>query len=204
MAWNPDVVLLQESPGSESLERLSQKLFGDDGVFLYGGDVSILAKGKIQSKFANRASHFVHAEVELPNGLITDVVSLRLAAPVSRLDFWTAGFWQDHRQRRMEHRQQIVDIMQHIKSVATSDHLIVGGDFNSPPNDDALVPLQQRLFDTFRKTGQGWGATGTNDYPIFRVDQIWVSKGFYVESVTAQKTVFSDHRMVVCDLTVEE
>ena len=88
VAWNPDVVLLQESPGSVSLGRLSQKLFGADGAFLYGGDVSILTNGQIQPKFSNRASHFVHAEVELPSGFRTDVISLRLAPPVFRLDFW--------------------------------------------------------------------------------------------------------------------
>ena len=35
-----------------------------------------------------------------------------------------------------------------------------------------------------------------------RVDQIWVSRHFRAESVTAQKTIHSDHRMVVCDLIV--
>ena len=86
----------------------------------------------------------------------------------------------------------------------TSVHLIVGGDFKSPPYDDALAPLRDRLFDAFRKAGHGRGATGTNDYPLFRVDQIWVSQGFRPESVTAQNTMYSDHRMVVCDLTMPD
>jgi len=51
--------------------------------------------------------------------------------------------------------------------------------------------------------GIGWGSTGTNHYPLFRVDQIWVSRHFRAESVTAQKTIHSDHRMVLCDLIVE-
>jgi hypothetical protein len=203
-SWKPDIVLLQESPGSERLEHLSKTLFGADGTFLHGGDVSLLTHGQIRPKFLNRASHFVHAEIELPTGLKTYVISVRLAPPVFRLDFWTPGFWIDHRKKRIEHRDQILEIMEHVRAIPTSSHLIVGGDFNSPPSDGALAPLQNRLLDTFRKAGRGWGATGTNDYPLFRVDQIWVSQGWRPESVTAQKTVYSDHRMVVCDLTMSE
>lgn len=113
------------------------------------------------------------------------------------------GFWDDHRNKRVEHREQIQEIMQHLQNGSTSNELIVGGDFNSPPYDKALVPLRTRLSDGFQVAGRGWGATGTNDYPLFRVDQIWVSNGLHTESVTAQKTQYSDHRMVVCDLTIK-
>jgi endonuclease/exonuclease/phosphatase family metal-dependent hydrolase len=203
-AWNPDIVLIQESPGNEGLEHLSRVLFGADGAFLNGGDVSILARGQIQPKYSNRGSHFVHAELELPTGVRTNVISVRLAPPVFRLDFWTRRFWIEHRDKRIQHRKQILEIMQHIQGTPKSQLLIVGGDFNSPPYDDALAPLQQRLFDTFQQAGHGWGATGTNDYPLFRVDQIWVSQGFQADSVRAQKTLHSDHRMVVCDLMVKD
>lgn len=201
--WKPDIVLLQESPSSDQLERLSKTLFGAAGGFIHGGDVSILSPGQIQPKFANRASHFVHAELTLPNGLSTQVISLHLAPPVFRLDFWTRDFWIDHRDKRIEHREQISDIMEHVQGIPASSHLIVGGDFNSPPYDDTAAPLEHRLFDTFQKAGRGWGSTGTNEYPFFRVDQIWVSPTFRAESVTAQKTLYSDHRTVVCDLILQ-
>lgn len=203
-SWKPDIVLLQESPGREQLEKLSQALFGTDASFLYGGDVSILTDGQMRPKFVNRAAHFVHAEVELPTGLRTDVMSVRLAPPVFRLDFWMPGFWIDHREKRIEHRGQIFDIVEHIQAVPMSSRLIVGGDFNSPPYDDVLAPLRHRLADAFHKAGRGWGATGTNDFPLFRVDQIWASQVWRSESVTAQKTRYSDHRMVVCDLTIAD
>ena len=201
--WNPDVVLLQESPGGEVLGSLSKTLFGAEGAFLYGGDASILARGQLKPKLANPASHFVHAELKLPTGFTIDVVSIRLAPPVFRLDFWEPGFWIDHRDRRIEHREQILEVMEHVQSIPVSSHLIVGGDFNSPPYDSALTPLRARLFDTFSTAGRGWGATGTNDYPFIRVDQIWVSRGFRSDYVTAQKTLYSDHRIVVCDLIIE-
>lgn len=201
-AWQLDIVLLQESPGSELLGKLTASLFGLNGNFLYGGDVSILTRGMIRSTFADPKSHFVHAEIELPSGVLVDVVSVRLAPPVPRIDFWTPGFWTDHRQKRIEHRKQIAELMQHVQCIPKTHHLIVGGDFNAPPSDDSLLALRQRLSDSFLSVGHGWVATGTNEYPLFRVDQIWVSNTFQGKAVTAHKTQHSDHRMVVCDVSI--
>ena len=203
-AWMPDVVLLQESPGSRQLESLAETLFGPEGTFLYGGDVSILTRGELRPRHVDPASHFVHAEVVSSSGVVAEVVSVRLAPPVPRLDFWTPGFWSDHREKRIEHREQVLELVQSVQNIPAANRLIVGGDFNSPPNDDALASLRPLLSDTFKSAGRGWGATGTNEYPLFRVDQVWVSNGFRAESVIAQKTHFSDHRMVVCDLIVEK
>lgn len=202
--WKPDIVLLQESPGDDELGHLSRALFGADGIHLYGGDVSILARSKLQPKLASDRSYFIHAEIDLPTGGRANIVSLRLAPPVERLDFWNPAFWTEHHDKRLEHRQQIHDLMRQIERDRTSNHWIVGGDFNAPPYDGALAPLRTQLFDTFRQAGRGWGPTGTNEFPLFRVDQIWVSQGFRIESVKAIKTVHSDHRMVVCDLIIDE
>lgn len=202
-AWQSDIVLLQESPGSEQLDVLAKSLFGS-GDALHGGDVSILTSGVITTKFADPKSHFVHAEIRLPTGELVDVLSVRLASPVPRLDFWMPGFWVDHRNKRIEHREQIAELMRHVQSIPESHHLIVGGDFNATPADDSLAELRQRLTDSFVEAGRCWGATGTNDYPLFRVDQIWTSRNLQAVSVTAHKTKHSDHRLVVCDLMLRQ
>lgn len=200
--WQPDIVLLQESPGSAQLNRLTTSLFGKDGESLHGGDVAILTRGKMTTRFADPKSHFVHAEVQMPSGVLIDVVSVRLTPPVPRVDFWMPGFWVDHRNKRIEHRKQIAELMQHVQGIPKTHHLIVGGDFNAPPSDDSLSALRQRLSDSFLSVGHGWGATGTNEHPLFRVDQIWVSNTFQGKAVTAHKTQHSDHRMVVCDVSI--
>jgi hypothetical protein len=199
--WEPDIVLLQESPSREHLGHLSQELYGTDGTFLWGGDTSVLAHGQFEPGDVDPSSHLVHAKVTLPNGLKVNIVSVRLSPPVFRLDFWMPGFWNDHRNKRIKHRQQILDVVQRIEAITTP--LIVGGDFNATPADASLVPLQSQLSDTFRTAGHGWGNTGTNGWPLFRVDQIWASQHFLADSVTAQKTIHSDHRMVVCDLILK-
>lgn len=203
-ACEPDIILLQESPSREHLERLSGQFFGAGGAFLWGGDTAILSRGQLQARHVDGTSHFVHAGVELPNGFKAEVISLRLNPPVFRLDFWSPGFWRDHRNNRIKHRHQIEDVMDEVRGVPRSRPVVVGGDFNAPPNDDALTPLRQRLFDTFRQAGRGWGNTGTNRFPLFRVDQIWASDDLRAECVVARRTIHSDHRMVVCDLILRE
>jgi hypothetical protein len=87
--------------------------------------------------------------------------------------------------------------------VVLADPRTVSGGLRISPETQTLAALRPRLSDTFRNAGRGWGATGTNEYPLFRVGQIWTSDSLQAESVTVRKTLHSDHRMVVCDLTFE-
>ncbi len=203
-AYEPDIVLFQESPSREHLERLSRDFFGADAAFLWGGDTAILTRGSLEPCHVDDTSHFVHAGVQLPTGFKADVISVRLSPPIFRLDFWSPGFWRDHRNQRIKHRRQIQDVMDEIGRDSHSRPLIIGGDFNAPPDDGSLAALQEQLIDTFRQAGRGWGNTGTNRFPLFRVDQIWVGKSLRAESVFARRTLHSDHRMVVCDLVLGE
>jgi len=74
------------------------------------------------------------------------------------------------------------------------------GDFNAPPDDAVFRLLRPRFADAYRRAGVGWGNTIVNDYPVLRIDQIWVSDQFSPRLVYARATEHSDHRMVICDL----
>ena len=196
----PDLVLLQESPGREKLAELAEVLYGKSGSFVQHGDTSILAGGTLTDQTPADVSCFTQATVQLPGGRELDVVSLRLAPPVFRMDFWTHGFWSDHRDRRAEHREQVSKIVGQLQRRNIKRPLILGGDFNTTPVDSTLNQLRFHLFDTFLAAGRGLGNTGTNDYPLFRVDQIWASRGIDAISSTTQQSEYSDHRMVISDV----
>lgn len=198
---NADIVLIQEAPGQSGLEKMGARLFGDSGSVLAGGDTAILARGEIDPLFVDRSAHFVAGLVRLDDGRAVRCVSLRLTPPISRLDFWAAGFWSDHRDLRGTHRRQLRQVIDRIAEIpsSTSSALVVGGDFNAVPRDRALDELRPQLGDAFLRKGVGWGATGTNNWPLFRVDQIWTDSRLDPLCVSAVKTVYSDHRMVACD-----
>jgi len=201
--YEPDIVLFQESPSAEQLASLADQWWGEDGTCLWDHDTSILARGQIEARNRYEASHFNHGVVTLGDGLTLHVFSVRLNPPVFRLDFWTPGFWRDHCDNRILHRRQLADVMEIVDGLPTSAHVIVGGDLNAPAGDGAFDVLGPRLRDTFADAGCGWGNTGTNGLPLFRVDQVWASDGLAATLVTAKRTVHSDHRLVVCDLIVE-
>jgi hypothetical protein len=202
LPFEPDIVFFQESPNHEAAKRIAKELFGDEAGLVWSSDTSIVARGTFQARVPGLGSPFVLADLVTPAGDELTVASLRLAPPSFRVDFWSPSAWANHRAVRMKHRIQIAELMDSLQDVPTSTAIVIGGDFNTTPRDAALWPLRERFRDTFRVAGQGWGNTGTNTYPLWRVDQIWVSEQFDVECVRAHKTVHSDHRMVVCDLVL--
>lgn len=202
-SFQPDIVLLQESPGESQLKKITNALFGENSDFLSCGDASILARGKLTPIMSNQSSHFAHALVTLDDGSELDVVSLRLSPPVFRMDFWTTNFWNAHYETRQKHRNQLQEIVTHLKKNHRSERWILGGDFNLTGNDGALSAMDS-LSDSFFRAGSGWGNTGTNDYPLFRVDQIWTNQLLICEGHRVFRTQNSDHRMVVADLTLAE
>jgi vancomycin resistance protein VanJ len=199
----PDIVLLQETPGDESLARMTAALFGDAGQFCRAGDVAILARGIVSKNIADKERTFIAAQIQREGANPITCVSLRLAPPPSRLDFWTAAFWTEHRGLREQHRYQLAKILQSIESHRMDSlPIVIGGDFNTLPLDAALDVLHSQFSDSFRQSGHGWGGTGTNDWPIFRVDQIWTNARFVPYRTTAQKTAHSDHRLVVSECSL--
>ncbi len=196
----PDAVLLQESPGREQVATLAKSLFGDRGNFLHKGDTSIIVGGTVTDLTLDHDTHFAHARVRFANGRELDLISLRLAPPVFRMDFWSPKFWTDHRDRRAKHREEIGQLVGQLRRTSAKHSVILGGDFNTTPIDLALNELRSHVFDTFRAAGRGLGNTGTSEYPLFRVDQIWASRDIKAVLSIARASNHSDHRMVISDL----
>jgi len=141
--------------------------------------VSIICRGTIELIKSEIGSHFHHALVTLPEGERFDVVSLRLSSPVFRLDPFSSEFWKDHLDKRLDHRRQIQEVIDHLQTNHVTDNWIVGGDFNLPGGGGATSPM----------------------YPLFRVDQIWLSPSLVPRTSKAWATKNSDHRMVVVDFS---
>lgn len=200
-AVSPDLVLLQEAPGEDDAVQMARELFGPAGSVLFGGDTAILARGSIEPRHVDRAGQFVSGTVTLSGGGPLECISLRLSPPSPNVEFWTPAFWTSHRDCRVEHRRQLRAIADQIGPIARADApFVIGGDFNTTPGDRSLLELPAAFRDAFRSSGVGLGGTGTNDWPLFRVDQIWLNGKLRPARTLAVKTIWSDHRMVVCDV----
>jgi len=200
----PDIVLLQESPGPREVERLSPQLFGKDAATLVGLDASILLRGRLTPVRLPRplGAYFVQAHARLASGIETEVISLRLTPAIVRLDLWRPDCWREQAANRRLRREQLRAVVQQIAALPRAAPLLLGGDFNAPAGDAIFRLLQPRLRDSFREAGLGWGDTILNDMPLQRIDQVWINDRFRTAAVVARKTQNSDHRLVVCDLVL--
>ncbi|MEQ8836850.1 MAG: endonuclease/exonuclease/phosphatase family protein, partial [Lacipirellulaceae bacterium] len=203
LEFQPSILLLQESPGKEALSEIAVEYFGDGESLLHGQDTSILAKGKITAHEVPRDVKCRMARVELTDGPTLLVVCLRLTPPPARIDFCSPEFWKAHAENRRQHRQELLDILAEVESLNSSHPVLIGGDFNLQPRDTALDSLRKNFRDAFREVGHGWGHTGTNAFPLFRVDMLWSSETLKPLSVIADYNEASDHRLVVGDFVVE-
>lgn len=142
------------------------------------------------------------ASVDLSAGLNIKIFSLRLLTPPVRFDFWSPLFWNEYMANRLAHRDEIKQVMAYSGSFSPQTNVILGGDLNAPAYDAVFRAFKPRLRDAFKDAGIGLGNTMTNDFPLVRIDHIWVSEHFRPVSVIVRKTQYSDHRMVIADLTM--
>jgi len=201
LAYEPDLLLLQESPSAPELQRLLQAHPGYSLV--WGYDASIIARGKLEKRsveqddvgFVTIAETMIHAQPIV-------VIDTRLLLPYCDIDLWRPAAWRDAREACLAREAQMEAIARYVGQVDRDTQLIVGGDFNTPPGDSLFRKLRPRLRDAFPEGGIGLGNTIINDIPISRIDQVWVSSHFRVHAVVARRTEHSDHRLVVCDLSL--
>lgn len=92
--------------------------------------------------------------------------------------------------------QEVAGLVDAIHSQqAAGTPLLVGGDFNSTPDNAVLEPLRTAgLHDAWTQCGSGDGFTYPADKPTKRIDYLWMSEGMTCESAQVLDSQISDHR----------
>ncbi|MGI8924151.1 MAG: endonuclease/exonuclease/phosphatase family protein [Fimbriimonadales bacterium] len=199
-AQKPDIVLFQESPGPSDLESIRAEL-GPDWSLLRGIDASILVRGRLRPvELPPFTTDFIAAWADIParrDPVL--IVSLRLMPPVFRLDYWNPECWTAYAQNKADRKKELAAVARFVARESKRGPVILGGDFNTPPDRTVTSSLDPICHDAFLEAGRGWGATAVNDYPMVRIDQIWASSHFKAANVCAKRTRFSDHQMTVAE-----
>lgn len=201
LAQDPDIVLLQEGPGEVALERIAPEGWEHAGWM----DPAIMVRGRlVAERLDKHRAHYVYYGTAHPDalpGVAVRVVSTRLPLPLLRFDIWRPTVWRDARAVEELRRKDVAALLEFGRHEAGSGPLIIGGDFNTPARHSLFVPFERAgLADSLAAVGRGWPNTITADFPVARIDQIWVSAHFRPIHGRAVFTPNSDHRMVVIDL----
>lgn len=187
------MVLLQETPSPDAIRALAKRLFGSEDACVLGYDTAVLARDLEPITLVPTLQRYV-AAAQTPFGR---VVSVRLSPCVLRADLWSPACWQEQTQSRRLRREQLEAAL---VAVPAKGPVLFGGDLNVPAGEGIFAKLTARgLADTWPRVGLGWGDTIANDFPIHRIDQLWL-RGLSPRALIAVTTQNSDHRMVVCDL----
>ncbi len=70
------------------------------------------------------------------------------------------------------------------------------GDFNTPPNSEGHARLSINMVDSFGAVGKGFGYTYRSDWPVWRIDNIWLSGDLIAKRSEVVASELSDHRPV--------
>ncbi len=209
--WNPDIVLLQESPREHQLRPLAKELFGEQALLAVRPDCAIIARGQALQVFdfqwpvalPGGVPWAICARLNLPDGRPIDILNLHLLPAETSGEFWTRQAWRDHAANRRNRRFQLDLLLSTYQTVTNGlpkAPVIVAGDFNAPARDAALLSLPAAgLRDSYDMAGSRPGNTYPNRFPLQRIDQCWFSPNLLPVRHTTHQGQHSDHRMVIVD-----
>lgn len=200
IALKPDVALLQERPSDlNDLRELADELCGSGSILVYGSDTAVIARGTLISDGTSDSTHrfLSHARIRLQNGRTLALYSIHLQPPVIDTDLLSLECWRAHGLDRVARRKQLSKAIAELSKAPVDAPIIIGGDFNVPAHDGSLNELRNSLYDGFSQGGWGIGNSAINTLPLFRVDQIWCSRSIGTEFVSAIRSKYSDHRIVI-------
>ncbi len=200
VAWNPDVVFLQETPFPADLQKAVVRVFpGIPGYFEPGENCAILARTKILNVLRGYQPYSMLGVVELRPGKRVELACVHLQGAETTMRLWSRDAWRSHYYNRQSRRTEL-SLLMGVQQLFSGDYpVIVGGDFNAPAGDGLFDLLKLKGFtDAFAVAGCGWPCTYPNAAPVLRIDHIWTRGLTPLRAITVH-TQRSDHRMIVCD-----
>jgi endonuclease/exonuclease/phosphatase (EEP) superfamily protein YafD len=202
--YQPDLCFVQEVwGGARDLPRAAiDKHFPGFG-WLAEPDCGLLSRYPARENkpldLGARREAFV-AEVTLPSSRTVICVNVHPPLYPLQLGIWNWSVRQETQEAVARRAETMRRLATAVESYCARGDVIVAGDWNVPASAASLKPLSAMLRDAFREGGSGWGNSMTNDFPVARIDAIFVSKGFNVVRCAAHRTKTSDHRLVEADV----
>jgi len=205
----PDILFFQESPGSNDLlSSASLSGYWEGYQWLDGGDCGILSRYQLRPLMSESIGPWdkpamASAAVPTADGSTQTLLlcNVRLMLPLLTTD--AVGWFTDGTKRTSAHKERVSQYLKIAKLIQNSDRydgVILGGDFNVRGGSASLRPLRQSgLKDVWKRAGRGWSGTVLADFPMARIDQVWMNDGIVTYLAQTNQGRVSDHRMVVVD-----
>lgn len=207
--WDPDIVLLQESSSSQVLREIAQQLYGGDpaGHFAGGFECGLITRGRILKMVSGNFAHSLLATIQLGKDsagqdIVVEVACVHLQGAETDIKP-TRETLSKHALNRLKRRAELQEVLTIQTLISGQRPSVIAGDFNAPQGDAIFRLLSSAGFtDAFAAAGAGWPDTFPNSAPMLRIDQQWSNRRLKPLRGRTVRSTHSDHRMVVCDYTL--
>ena len=191
----PDVICLQEAnPWAEKcLEEMLTLPQFKDWHSKVCGELVILSRFPLKRTGTTYSALWVTANID---GREVMIVCAHLAAPY---DVRPPTFLDRKKLQAINklRKVQIDDLMEHL---STDRPAIICGDFNTPPNSGIYRMITSKLTDSFKEAGSGFGLSYKREFPLVRIDHIFVSRQIKPVRCWQPKVNASNHRPLCADI----
>ena len=174
---------------------LSRFPIADQGVVKFSRSANLALFTDIEAlgqRFRLYNCHFESYNISFP-GIVKAVID--------RKD----GIWKETGEK-MRHSlslrpKQVEQVLAHISDCKTGT--VLCGDFNDTPMSYTYQRLIRGHKDTFRETGNGFGATYRVLWPALRIDYVFIPEDFTTEEHSSPRILFSDHYPVIAGFAAD-
>lgn len=199
-AWDPDIVLLQQTTPRDT-RKIAAKLYGGTGDVRTYGYNSVITRWKIERESRSILIRNQQMSVLLPDNSRINIVNVHLSTAATDLRLWKREAWRNHRINRKARKQEVAFALKILSETTNfpAEPTIFGGDFNAGASDIVHRQFARDFVDAFTEAGTGWGDTFHNRFPILRIDHIYTTRHLKPVRCRAVKSRNTDHRFVVAD-----
>lgn len=202
VAWQPDVVLFQETASPAVLLQVAEALYGAPAKEHVVGswECGIITRGRILSSALGNLPNTLSAVIQFDDGTQLTAASVHLSGAETDVRLYKREALYKHAINRVARRAELQAMLTMQTLLNGQRPALIGGDFNAPAGDAIFRLLSSAGFtDAMAAKGSGWPDTYPNWAPMLRIDHQWINPGLVPVRGRVVKSVHSDHRMVICD-----
>jgi len=201
-ALKPDIVCLQEAYDKRFLDALPGAESARLSELVTLSRLKVVHSGPVQHPPRHRDLRVpLEVRVETSMGELS-VLNVHLFSyrPLPASELWSRST-RRHVLQAIQFRSEGLDLVEQWLGEQPGPN-VVAGDFNTPPRGRLYARVASRLTDSFYATGNGFGWTFPREFPLWRIDYVWVGKGVRALDCRPVSCPPSDHLPVVADLRI--
>jgi vancomycin resistance protein VanJ len=199
-ALTPDIVCLQEAYDRRFREALPGAQPAKLGELVTLSRLKLVRAGPTQRLPYNKNVRMpLEVQVETRTGRLS-VLNVHLFSyrPLPGSGLWSRSI-RRHIVQAIGFRNEGLDLIE--QWLGERQGLkVVAGDFNTPPQGRLHARAAGRLQDSFAAAGNGYGWSFPREFPLWRIDYVWLSEGLRALNSRTVSCPPSDHCLVVMDV----